>query len=33
MSEMKKKFPMTRLLYEGVLQLTGYKRFMLIGRP
>jgi len=33
MGEMKKKFPMTRLLYEGVLQLTGYKRYMLIGRP
>ena len=33
MEEMKIKFPMTRLLYEGVLQLTGYKRYMLIGRP
>jgi hypothetical protein len=33
LSEMKKKFPMTRILYEGELQLTGYKRYMLIGRP
>jgi hypothetical protein len=33
LSEMKKKFPMTRIDYEGELQLTGYKRFMLIGRP
>ena len=31
--EMKKKFPMTRLDYEGELELQGYKRFMLIGRP
>ena len=30
---MKKKFPMTEILYEGELQLKGYKRFMLIGRP
>jgi hypothetical protein len=33
LSEMKKKFPMSRLEYEGELQLQGYKRFMLIGRP
>lgn len=33
LDEMKKKFPMTRLEYEGEIQLTGYKRFMLIGRP
>lgn len=31
--EMKIKFPMSRIDYEGELQLTGYKRFMLIGRP
>jgi hypothetical protein len=30
---MKKKFPMSEILYEGEIQLTGYKRFMLIGRP
>ncbi len=30
---MKKKFPMSEVLYEGEIQLTGYKRFMLIGRP
>lgn len=30
---MKKKFPMREVLYEGELQLKGYKRFMLIGRP
>jgi len=30
---MKKKFPMKEVLYEGELQLKGYKRFMLIGRP
>jgi hypothetical protein len=30
---MKKKFPMTRILYSGGIQLKGYKRFMLIGRP
>ena len=30
---MKKKFPMSEILYEGELQLKGYKRFMLIGRP
>jgi hypothetical protein len=29
---MKKKFPMTEVLYEGELQLKGYKRVMLIGR-
>ena len=33
LSEMKKKFPMSRLEYEGEIQLQGYKRFMLIGRP
>lgn len=30
---MKKKFPMNEILYEGELQLKGYKRVMLIGRP
>jgi hypothetical protein len=30
---MKKKFPMREVLFEGELQLTGYKRVMLIGRP
>lgn len=30
---MKIKFPMSEILYEGEIQLTGYKRFMLIGRP
>lgn len=30
---MKKKFPMKEVLYEGELQLKGYKRVMLIGRP
>ena len=30
---MKKKFPMQEILFEGELQLKGYKRFMLIGRP
>jgi len=30
---MKKKFPMREILYEGELQLQGYKRIMLIGRP
>jgi hypothetical protein len=30
---MKKKFPMTEILFEGELQLKGYKRVMLIGRP
>jgi hypothetical protein len=29
---MKKKFPMREVLYEGELQLKGYKRVMLIGR-
>jgi hypothetical protein len=29
---MKKKFPMREILYEGELQLQGYKRMMLIGR-
>ena len=29
---MKKKFPMSEVLYEGELQLKGYKRFMLIGK-
>ena len=28
---MKKKYPMKEILYEGELQLTGYKRVMLIG--
>lgn len=31
--EMLVKFPMTRLEYSGEIQLKGYKRFMLIGRP
>jgi hypothetical protein len=30
---MKKKFPMKEILFEAELQLKGYKRFMLIGRP
>jgi hypothetical protein len=30
---MKKKFPMKEVLYEGELQLKGYKRVMIIGRP
>lgn len=30
---MKKIFPMQETLYEGELQLKGYKRVMLIGRP
>lgn len=30
---MKKKYPMTDVLYEGELQLKGYKRVMLIGYP
>lgn len=30
---MKKKFPMREILYEGELQLKGYKRVMLIGKP
>ena len=30
---MKKKYPMREILYEGELQLQGYKRIMLIGRP
>lgn len=29
---MKKKFPMTEVLYEGEIQLQGYKRFMIIGK-
>lgn len=29
---MKKKFPMREILYEGELQLKGYKRVMLIGK-
>lgn len=29
---MKKKFPLREILFEGELQLQGYKRFMLIGR-
>jgi hypothetical protein len=28
-----KKFNMSRIEYAGEIQLTGYKRFMLIGRP
>lgn len=32
-SHMKKKFPMKEVLFEGELQLKGYKRVMLIGRP
>ena len=31
-SHMKKKYPMQEILFEGELQLKGYKRFMLIGR-
>jgi hypothetical protein len=30
---MKKKFPMREIYYEGELQLKGYKRVMLIGKP
>ena len=30
---MKKKFPMREILFEGELQLKGYKRVMIIGRP
>jgi len=30
---MTKRFPMREVLYSGELQLKGYKRFMLIGRP
>lgn len=30
---MRKKFPMREILFEGELQLKGYKRVMLIGRP
>ena len=30
---MKKKYPMSEVLYEGELQLKGYKRVMLIGLP
>ena len=30
---MRKKFPMKEILFEGELQLKGYKRVMLIGRP
>lgn len=29
---MKRKFPMKHILFEGELQLKGYKRFMLIGK-
>lgn len=32
-NHMKKIFPMKEILYEGELQLKGYKRIMLIGRP
>ena len=31
--EMLKKFPMEHVEYAGELELNGYKRFMLIGRP
>ena len=30
---MKKKYPFEEILYEGEIELYGYKRFMLIGRP
>ena len=30
---MMKKFPMSRVEYAGEIELFGYKRFMLIGRP
>jgi hypothetical protein len=30
---MLKKFPMNEVVYAGELQLKGYKRFMIIGRP
>lgn len=30
---MMKKFPMERVEYAGAIELFGYKRFMLIGRP
>ena len=30
---MQKKFPMREVLFAGELQLKGYKRVMLIGRP
>jgi hypothetical protein len=33
LEEMKNKFPMSEILYQGHLDLIGYKRFMLIGRP
>jgi hypothetical protein len=33
MDHMKKKFPMREVLFAGELQLKGYKRVMLIGRP
>lgn len=32
LDHMKKKFPFRDILYQGELQLKGYKRFMLIGR-
>jgi hypothetical protein len=32
-NHMKKKFPMRKVLFAGELQLKGYKRVMLIGRP
>ena len=32
-NHMKKIFPMEEILYDGELQLKGYKRIMLIGRP
>lgn len=33
MKEMHIKFPMSRIEYAGEIQLSGYKRYMLIGRP
>jgi hypothetical protein len=32
LDHMKRKYPMSRIHYEGELQLKGYKRFMLIGQ-
>jgi hypothetical protein len=32
-SHLQKKFPMREILFEGELQLKGYKRVMLIGKP
>jgi len=33
LEEMKAKFPMREILYEGELKMPFYSRFMLIGRP